>query len=598
MLRVLAVGFFSAVFLLIALLTASQVIRPPDLHDFESSDFYKTSAAQTAAGDAGLLRAMNPAQMLTGDLAGADGLDVHVYPNFLPQIRRYAWYPYRASDTLTLNPSWASEVTEVRVNGEPTSLSAPITLDAQAHGSEVIIEAQTADGARRAEYVFVVLPHTFPPLRTTVHAADAVAPGIITGLQAVGMNNPTFSRARALRNLLYVVGIRGTLKFLQKSRLQVFDDFIAANPADSLDFAHREYLPFVNFALDSYGVPLKYSNYLPSTIFLPITTSEDEGLLPEQGFVYKEGVMDTADNFAEAITRSFVARRGERDRSTHLEVPRHLAQFDDGHHIDVTPWETLQNVFYRIHPAGSVLKSGEKLDVNVTSTYVVELDRQGEVVFEWDSIDHFPPQQEISYLPKDRYVDWDYFHTNGVRFTDDHTELLVSARYLRAVANVAYPTGTVNWVLADSASPLNDFTYIGDPLGGISTLHAAVMRDDSLLVFDNGHYDTPEFEADSVIYGAPIDVRHDYTRVVSYKLDLDAMTATYEREWTYPERMVRTAGYLMFVPQRSGAENLLVSWGSGGAFTEYAPDNELVMSTDTGGLTYRFYKVNIDHWME
>ena len=72
-------------------------------------------------------------------------------------------------------------------------------------------------------------------------------------------------------------------------------------------------------------------------------------------------------------------------------------------------------------------------------------------------------------------------------------------------------------------------------------------------------------------------------------------TATYQREWTYPERLVRTAGYLMFVPN-GDAENLLISWGSGGAFTEYNPDNRLILSTDTGGMTYRFYKIDIDHW--
>ena len=84
------------------------------------------------------------------------------------------------------------------------------------------------------------------------------------------------------------------------------------------------------------------------------------------------------------------------------------------------------------------------------------------------------------------------------------------------------------------------------------------------------------------------------------------MTATYQREWTYPEIMVRTAGYLMFVPRKetgedgevSKTENLLISWGSGGAFTEYNADNELIMSSDMGGITYRFYKYDLDHWME
>ena len=338
----------------------------------------------------------------------------------------------------------------------------------------------------------------------------------------------------------------------------------------------------------------RYNNSAPRTIYLPFSSSEDKGLLPKKGFIYKQLVQDSEDNFAEAITRSFITRKEGKT----TELPRHLNQFDDGHHIDVTPWETIQNLFYRIHPAGTELKNGDILDKNVTSTYFFELNRQGEVVWEWDSIDHFVPDQSITYLPKDRYSEWDYFHSNGIRFTPSYKEILVSARHMRSVVNVDYASGDVNWVLADPATPLNQFTYIGDPLGGISTIHAAIMRESELLVFDNGHYDTPEYREDTIIYGAPIQTRHTYTRVVAYELDTEEMTATYKREWTYPERLVRTAGYLMFVPRSDDKENLLISWGSAGAFTEHSPDNRQVLSTDVGGMTYRFYKVNIDHWME
>ncbi|MEM9255259.1 MAG: aryl-sulfate sulfotransferase [Pseudomonadota bacterium] len=594
MVRVAGYSILILVVLIIGLVLAAQAIRPADLHDFESADFYRTSAAQTNPGDTGLLLGLSFDNYLGDDLADDSDLDVHVYPNFLPQIRRYAWYPYRDSDRLIVKPSWDSAVASITVDGENTALTDTIELNAQNHGQEIIVTAQNADGSRRAEYVILIMPHTFPPLKTEISSVDDVAPGIITGMQAAP-NNPTFSNLKVLHILLYNNGFRATREALKKARQQTFDDFLAVDLGESLDLQHRTYLPFVNFVLDQYGTPLKYNNSAPRTIYLPFTTSKDEGLLPEQGFIYKEMVMDSADNFAEAITRSFIQRKGQ---STSAEIPRHIDQFDDGHHIDVTPWETVQNLFYRIHPAGTELKNGDTLDKDVTSTYVVELDRQGNVVFEWDSVDHFPPDQAITYLPKDRYNEWDYFHSNGIRFTPGDEEILVSARHMRAVVNVDYPSGDINWVLADPATPLNQFTYIGDPLGGISTIHAAIMRGNELLVFDNGHYETPEYREGTLIYGAPIQTRHDYTRVVAYKIDTDAMTATYLREWTYPERLVRTAGYLMFVPRADGGENLLISWGSGGAFTEYSPDNQQTMSTDTGGLTYRFYKTNIDHWME
>ncbi|MEM9706040.1 MAG: aryl-sulfate sulfotransferase [Pseudomonadota bacterium] len=593
MLRGFGIVIILILTLLIGLLVASQIVKPGDLHDFESTDFYQSSATQTSPGDSALLLDLKFDQALGEDLSDLTTLDVHVYPNFIPQVRRYAWYPYRQSDRLTITPSWSEDVTRLTLDGEPISLTEPIDLSAKDHGQEVRLTASTSGGARTANYVILTMPHNFPPLKTQIQSADEVAPGIITGMQGAP-NNPTFSRLKQVRMLLYTQGIRGALAAIRKSRLQPFDDFTAADLAASLDFEHREYLPFVSFVLDKFGTPLKYTTYSPRTIFLPITTSGEGGLLPEKGFLYKELVMNTDDNFAEAIARSFIAPVGE---ETRIEIPRHLDQFDDGHHIAMTPWETVQNLFYRIHPAGTTLTNGDVLDVNVTSTYLYELDRDGNVTWEWDSIDHFRPSEAITYLPKDRYDEWDYFHTNGIRFAPGNEELIISARHLRAIANVDYASGDVNWVLADPASPLNEFTYIDDPLGGISTLHAAIMRDDELFVFDNGHYKTPEYQEGSTIYGAPIKTRHDYTRVVSYKLDLSAKTATYQREWTYPERLVRTAGYLMFVPNGE-VENLLISWGSGGALTEYNPDNELILSTDTGGMTYRFYKIDIDHWMD
>ena len=129
--------------------------------------------------------------------------------------------------------------------------------------------------------------------------------------------------------------------------MQTFDDFLALDLSKTLDVEHREYLPWVNFVLDQYGTPLKYNNSAPRTIFLPYTTSEDNGLLAKEGFIYKQVVQDTADNFAEAITRSLLPAR----ETAATEIPRHLDQFDDGHHIDVTAWETIQSLFYRIHPA-------------------------------------------------------------------------------------------------------------------------------------------------------------------------------------------------------------------------------------------------------
>ena len=123
-------------------------------------------------------------QILGDDLAGSQALDVHVYPNFLPQIRRYAWYPYRESDKLYDQPVLGDDVAEVTLDDAPLPLTTVIELSAQDHGKEFVLEAKSADGDRAASYVILVMPHTFPPLKTQISSAEDVAPGIITGMQA------------------------------------------------------------------------------------------------------------------------------------------------------------------------------------------------------------------------------------------------------------------------------------------------------------------------------------------------------------------------------------------------------------------------------
>lgn len=148
------------------------------------------------------------------------------------------WYPYRASDRLTVTPSWGPQVASVTVDGEPHDSTAPFEMSAQDHGREVVISAQSNDGLRSANYIILVMPHTFPPLKTQISSADDVSPRIITGMQ-VAPNNPTFAPWRNLRMLLYINGALDARDFMRKARMQRFDDFIAAVLAASLDFEHR-----------------------------------------------------------------------------------------------------------------------------------------------------------------------------------------------------------------------------------------------------------------------------------------------------------------------------------------------------------------------
>ncbi|MEL6238701.1 MAG: cadherin-like beta sandwich domain-containing protein, partial [Pseudomonadota bacterium] len=241
-------AFATLLAIIAGLLVYALTVAPADLHDFESGDFYKTSAVQTDPGDTGLLVSLDYEQSLGADLVGETGLVTHVYPNFFPEIRRYAWYPYRSDDTLSVTPNWSADVARVSVNGEPHDLAAPITLSAADHGTEVSITASTADGARTANYVILTLPYNFPPLKTRITDPLQVSPGMITGVQA-SPNNPTYARTKLIRSLLYTQGLSGTFAMLRKTRKQPYDDFINPPFKETLDLESREYLPFVNFVL-------------------------------------------------------------------------------------------------------------------------------------------------------------------------------------------------------------------------------------------------------------------------------------------------------------------------------------------------------------
>ena len=210
----------------------------------------------------------------------------------------------------------------VTVNGKPHPVSEPIKLSAADFGRETSIIAQTPEGARTANYVFLTLPHTFPPLKSQVNSPDEVASGIITGLQAT-LNNPTFPPMKFLRNLPIPRVCLAPL--LNCVRQECSRSTISPPVKSALIWItkNRVYLPFVSFALDKFGTPLKYNNMALRTIFLPITTSRDEGLLTKEGFIFKENVMNADDNFAEAITRSFCLpqRRGFKNRDTSAYSP-------------------------------------------------------------------------------------------------------------------------------------------------------------------------------------------------------------------------------------------------------------------------------------
>lgn len=136
---------------------------------------------------------------------------------------------------------------------------------------------------------------------------------------------------------------------------------------------------------------------------------------------------------------------------------------------------------------------------------IQEFDPQGNLVWEWRSLDHLHPSEFIDgyhYLPNR----FDYAHANSIA-ADDDGHLLVSFRHLDAVCKINHQSGKVIWRLGGK---LSDFSFPNDSLRFRGQHSAAKLANGHYGLFDNGNL-------------KPLP-RH--SRVAEYILDTANWTAT------------------------------------------------------------------------
>jgi hypothetical protein len=190
-----------------------------------------------------------------------------------------------------------------------------------------------------------------------------------------------------------------------------------------------------------------------------------------------------------------------------------------------------------------------------------EVTPQGEPVFEWNTWDHF--------LPEDSPPSWenipDYSHLNSVDFTDDD-HWLISLRQTSQVLKVDRATGEVAWRLGGKAS---DFDFENDPLDGFCGQHTvSILENGHLLMFDNRK-------------NTGVNCRKSpdgafRSRVVEYALDEEQMTA--ELVWSYEHT---TFAQAMGSAQRLPNGNTLVGWGTSSPMgTEVDADGNVVFELE------------------
>ncbi|MCL5030447.1 MAG: aryl-sulfate sulfotransferase [Bacteroidetes bacterium] len=151
----------------------------------------------------------------------------------------------------------------------------------------------------------------------------------------------------------------------------------------------------------------------------------------------------------------------------------------------------------------SQIVSGGNPNAIVTGIIIQELDKNGNVIFQWRSWDHFKitdaTHEDLT------AASIDYVHSNAIDIDTDGN-LFLSSRHIDEITKINIQTGDIIWRLGGKN---NQFDFLNDN-EGFSHQHAVRrIANGDITLFEDGNFHNPP-----------------YSRAVEYKLDEKNMTAT------------------------------------------------------------------------
>jgi Arylsulfotransferase (ASST) len=243
-------------------------------------------------------------------------------------------------------------------------------------------------------------------------------------------------------------------------------------------------------------------------------------------------------------------------------------------------WETNQHDFQPLPNGNALLVTymprdhvdlrqwGGPQDATVLDGEVQEIDRQGGLVWSWNTKDHVALGEAGRWLPgliqkptifkQDGTPIYDVAHVNSLEPTGNL--VVISARYLDAVYGIDRTSHGIAWKLGGTQTS-RSLAIEGDPLRGsdFGGQHDArlVSRGKVLTVYDNGSK------------------RHRLPRALAFRLDVANRSATLIRSLEYPR-----AGESVCCgsARRLPGGNWVVSWGNTPWVTELTPSGQPVLA--------------------
>ena len=218
----------------------------------------------------------------------------------------------------------------------------------------------------------------------------------------------------------------------------------------------------------------------------------------------------------------------------------------DLHEFQLTPQNTaLVTAYYPVYWNTSAAKGGTR-KMLVLDSVVQEIDiPTGNVLFEWDSLDHVPVTVSKQFIPPNHGHPWDYFHVNSAQQASDGS-IVISARNTWSVYDVSHATAATNWILGGEAS-----SFRMGPGTQFEFQHDARLTGNQMTIFDDGA-GPPVEEKQSRALRITVDVAHHRASLAHADTHSPGLLAAYEGS---------------VQPQANG--DTIVGWGQQPFVTEF-----------------------------
>ena len=211
---------------------------------------------------------------------------------------------------------------------------------------------------------------------------------------------------------------------------------------------------------------------------------------------------------------------------------------------------------------------------------IQEFDSNDNLILEWRADDYLDILNYSDYLDLTSFeITW--MHGNSIEVDDDNN-LLLSNRTNNEIIKIDRITGDIIWIMG---GPLNEFTFIDDPLHGFNKQHdVRRIENGNITLFDNGTQHEPML-----------------SRAVEYQIDEFNKTATLIWAYNHPDSIVAMS---MGSVQRLPNQNTLINWGfffetnimdTGTLIMEVDYDKNIVFEL-AYPVNYHTYRVRKSNW--